>query len=114
MSECIFCDIISGKIPAQIVFENEEITAIKDITPQAPTHILVLPKKHIPTLLELNEEDEKLIGKMVMVASRLAKEYNIDSKGFRLVFNCNKDAGQSVYHIHMHLLGGRRMGWPPG
>jgi histidine triad (HIT) family protein len=114
MSECIFCNIISGKIPAQIIFENEDIIAIKDISPQAPVHILVFPKKHIPTLLDLKEEDERLIGKMVMAASRLAKENNIDSRGFRLVFNCNKEAGQSVYHIHMHLLGGRIMGWPPG
>jgi histidine triad (HIT) family protein len=114
MSECIFCDVINKIIPSKVVFENEEIVAIEDINPQAPTHILVLPRKHIPTVLDMTEEDEKLIGKIMRLAGDLAKEYNIDKKGFRLVLNCNRDGGQTVFHVHLHLVGGRRMSWPPG
>jgi histidine triad (HIT) family protein len=114
MAECIFCDVINRKIPSKIVYEDEYITAIEDINPQAPTHLLILPKKHIPTILDMTEEDEKLIGKMVLVAGQLSKKYKIDGRGFRLVFNCNRDGGQTVFHIHLHLVGGRRMTWPPG
>jgi histidine triad (HIT) family protein len=114
MSECIFCDVINKIIPSKVVFENEEIVAIEDINPQAPTHILVLPRKHIPTILDMTEEDEKLIGKIMRLAGDLAMKYNIDKKGFRLVLNCNRDGGQTVFHVHLHLVGGRRMSWPPG
>jgi histidine triad (HIT) family protein len=98
----------------QIVYEDEDIVALKDIHPQASVHILIVPRKHIPTLLDMTEEDEKLVGKMVLVAANLSKEFGISSRGFRLVFNCNKEAGQSIYHIHLHLIGGRKMNWPPG
>jgi histidine triad (HIT) family protein len=114
MGNCLFCDIITKTKPAQIVYEDNETLAFKDIHPQASVHILVVPKKHIATLLDMTEDDEKLIGKMVLVAANLSKEYGISHKGFRLVFNCNKEAGQSVFHIHLHLIGGRRMSWPPG
>jgi histidine triad (HIT) family protein len=114
MEDCIFCDIINKKIPGKIVFEDDDIVAFEDINPQAPTHILVLPRKHIPTILDMTQEDEKLIGKVVLVAGNIAKKYQIDNRGFRLVFNCNREAGQTIFHIHLHLVGGRRMSWPPG
>lgn len=114
MRNCLFCDIISKSKPGQIVYEDDSIVAMKDINPQASVHILIVPRKHIPTLLDMTEEDEKLVGKMVLVAANLSKEFGISGKGFRLVFNCNKEAGQSIYHIHLHLIGGRRMSWPPG
>ena len=114
MEDCVFCDIIEGKMSGKIVYQDEDVIALEDIGPQAPVHILVMPKKHIPTLLDLTEDDEKLIGKIVLVANEIATKYNIGKNGFRIVFNCNKDAGQSVPHIHMHLMGGRRFAWPPG
>jgi histidine triad (HIT) family protein len=114
MEECIFCEIINGESNATIVYSDEEIVAFNDIDPQAPVHILVTPRKHIRTVADLTEEDEKTVGKMVLVANELAKKNNINQGGFRLVFNCKKDAGQEVYHLHLHLLGGRRMSWPPG
>jgi len=114
MKECIFCDIINREAQATIVYEDEDIVAFDDIEPQAPIHILVAPRKHIRTVADLTEDDEKIVGKIVLVANDLAKKYNISQRGFRLVFNCNKDAGQDIYHIHLHLLGGRRMSWPPG
>jgi len=113
MKECIFCDIINREAQATIVYEDEDIVAFDDIEPQAPIHILVAPRKHIRTVADLTEDDEKIVGKIVLVANDLAKKYNISQRGFRLVFNCNKDAGQDIYHIHLHLLGGRRMSWPP-
>ncbi len=111
---CIFCKIIKGEIPCQKAFEDEHLFAFYDINPQAPTHILIIPKKHIPTILDIKPADYQLIGEMFTTANYLAKEAGIDANGFRTVFNCNKDAGQAVYHIHLHLLGGRKMGWPPG
>ncbi|MDA8432554.1 MAG: histidine triad nucleotide-binding protein [Nitrospiraceae bacterium] len=114
MSDCLFCGIISKKIPARIVYEDEAVAAFEDANPQAPVHTLVVPKKHIPTTLDITEEDQKLIGKMFRVANRIAKEKGIAERGFRLVMNTNPEAGQSVYHIHLHLLGGRPMHWPPG
>ena len=114
MNECIFCEIIRGEMPGEIVYEDKEIVAFKDINPQAPVHILVVPRKHYNTVLDLNLEDAELAGKMIIVAGKLAREYGIAKRGFRLVFNCNREAGQSIYHVHLHLLGGRIMTWPPG
>lgn len=114
MAESIFSKIIKRDIPADIVFEDDEIIAINDINPQAPVHILIIPKKEIATLNDLNENDANLIGKIVLVAKNLAKQKGIAEDGYRLLVNCNKNAGQTVFHIHFHLLGGRVFGWPPG
>ncbi len=112
--ETIFLRIIRREIPAEIEYEDDEIIAIKDINPQAPVHILIIPKKHIRTLNDLSEEDIPLIGKMTLVAKQLAAQKGIADSGYRLVWNCNRDAGQTVFHIHLHLLGGRVFSWPPG
>ncbi len=112
--ECIFCRIVSGEIPSRVVHEDDELLAFRDINPVAPVHILIIPKKHIPILLELGPRDAELVGKMILLANRLAVAESIDGKGFRLVLNCNRGAGQSVFHVHLHLIGGRNMGWPPG
>jgi len=114
MAETIFSKIIKKEIPSDIVFEDDELLAFKDINPQAPHHILIIPKKDIPTINDVHEEDELLIGKMVTRAKKIAKSFGIDESGYRLVFNCNSNGGQEVYHIHLHLLGGRQMHWPPG
>jgi histidine triad (HIT) family protein len=114
MSDCIFCKIAEKKIPAKIVYEDTEAVAFEDINPQAPVHTLVIPKKHIPTLLDLKEEDNNLIGHLIKVANKIAVDKGIAERGFRLVTNCNPESGQTVYHIHLHILGGRRMNWPPG
>jgi histidine triad (HIT) family protein len=112
--DCLFCKIIKGDIPSKKVFEDDRVFAFRDINPQAPTHILIIPKKHIPTNLDLTDSDKELIGYLYLVGNTLAKEDDIDKSGFRLVMNCNEGAGQSVFHIHLHLLGGRIMTWPPG
>jgi histidine triad (HIT) family protein len=114
MSDCIFCKIIKGDIPSKKVYEDNEILAFNDINPQAPVHILIVPKKHISKSLDVADSDKELIGSIFMVANKLAKEKGIAESGFRLIANCNKDSGQEVFHIHFHLLGGRRMKWPPG
>ena len=114
MSDCLFCKIINGDIPTTKVFEDELIIAIEDINPQAPTHLLIIPKKHIPTALELSSKDRQLIGEIFLRANKLAEERKIDQSGFRIVNNCQEGAGQTVFHIHFHLLGGRPMTWPPG
>ncbi len=114
MSNTIFSKIISKDIAADIVFEDDEILAFRDINPQAPQHILIIPKKEIPTINDLELSDAELIGKLVLKAKELAKELSISESGYRLVFNCNADAGQEVFHIHLHLLGGRQFAWPPG
>lgn len=111
---CIFCKIAAGEIPSDIVYKDEQMIAFRDIHPQAPVHILIIPERHIETVLDLKTVDDKLVGKMILLANRLAKEEGIDADGFRLVFNCRQYGGQDVYHIHLHLLGGRRMSWPPG
>lgn len=114
MGNTIFSKIINKQIPADIVYEDDQVFAFKDIAPQAPIHILVIPKREIPTLNDIKEEDIPLIGKLIFTAKKLAKEFGIDENGYRLVMNCNRDAGQAVFHIHLHLLGGRKFNWPPG
>ena len=114
MNECLFCNMVSGAIPCDKVYENEYVLAFRDIDPKAPTHILIIPKKHIKTLNEINENDQDLLGELLLTAKKIAKDEGIDTSGYRTVFNCNSDGGQTVFHIHMHLLGGRQMDWPPG
>src|SRR5437660_1410241 len=112
MEDCLFCKIIDKKIPAGIVLETDELLAFNDISPQAPVHILIVPKTHINSLESITNDNFAITGKMVLTAAKLAKELNLE--GYRLVFNCNEIAGQTVFHLHCHLLGGRRMTWPPG
>ena len=112
--DCLFCRIVEKKIPSKKVYEDESIFAFEDINPQAPVHILVVPKKHISTILEAKEEDNELIGRMFQTANKLAKDKGVAERGFRLVLNCNRESGQTIYHIHLHLLAGRAMHWPPG
>lgn len=111
---CIFCKIVKKEVPSKIVYEDEMVLAFEDIAPQAPIHILVIPKKHYPTLLEMNENDKELLGHIFMVIKKIAKQKGVEERGFRVVMNCNPEAGQTVYHIHFHLLAGRQMHWPPG
>ena len=114
MDDCLFCKIITGDIPADRVFENDRILAFRDINPQAPLHILIIPKLHISTLNDLQPEHTELTGELIRTASELAKKEGIAEAGYRTGFNCNNAGGQTVYHIHLHLLGGRTFGWPPG
>jgi len=114
MSDDLFLKIIQREIPADIVFEDERVIAFRDIAPQAPVHILVVPKKKIETINALEVEDGELMGHMIYVAQSIAKNEGIADSGYRLVFNCNAHGGQTVYHIHLHVLGGRSMAWPPG
>ena len=111
---CLFCKIIAGEIPASKVYEDDRLIAITDINPQAPMHVLVVPKQHIPTLNDLSAADDELVGAMVRTAAKVAKDHGFDGPGFRTVFNCNAQAGQTVFHVHLHVLGGRSLGWPPG
>ncbi len=112
MSDCIFCKIVSKDIPADVVYEDDKVIAIKDINPQAPVHILVIPREHIPTVNDI--KDFSIVGHVYQVIQKLAKEFNIDQSGYRVVVNCQENAGQSVFHLHFHLLGGRIFRWPPG
>ncbi|NEZ45706.1 histidine triad nucleotide-binding protein [Clostridium niameyense] len=114
MEDCIFCKIIKGDIPSNKVYEDELVYAFKDIDPVAPCHVLIIPKKHISNLNEVNEENSKVISHIYVVIGKLAKELKIDEEGFRVVSNCNEAGGQTVPHIHFHLIGGRNMQWPPG
>ena len=114
MSDCLFCKIDRGDVPAEKVYEDDRVFAIKDINPQAPVHLLIIPKKHFSTVLEIQKEDHELIGSIYSIANRLAKNNGLDQTGFRVVVNCGVEAGQSVFHIHYHLLGGRSFKWPPG
>ncbi len=114
MAETVFARIIRREIPAQIEYEDDEVVAFRDINPQAPIHVLVVPKKPLATLNEATEEDIPLLGKLLWVARQLASRYGIAERGYRLVLNCNSEAGQSVFHLHLHLLGGRPFQWPPG
>ena len=112
--DCLFCKIVAGDIPAKIIYRDDYVVAFDDINPQAPLHKIIVPHKHIETLNDLQPEDGALIGHMVQSAVKLAKELNIADDGYRLIMNCNAHGGQSVYHIHAHLLGGRKLTWPPG
>jgi histidine triad (HIT) family protein len=111
---CLFCKIIAGEIPSKRVYEDDELYAFEDINPQAPLHALIVPRRHIATLNDITREDDGLVGSMLRRAAALAKERGFDASGYRTVFNCNLQAGQSVFHIHLHVLGGRSMSWPPG
>lgn len=112
--ECLFCKIVEGTLQSNIIYEDDTILAFDDIRPQAPYHKLIIPKKHIATMNDLTEQDSALIAHMILTAKQLAKKEEISEKGYRLLFNCNNQGGQEVYHIHLHLLGGRQMHWPPG
>ena len=114
MSDCIFCKIAKGEIPSKKVFEDDELLAFHDLNPQAPVHFLVIPKKHIPNIMECEEQDSALLGRLLFKAQALAKELGCEKNGARFVYNCKSDAGQTVSHIHLHVLGGRRLSWPPG
>ena len=114
MSNCLFCRIASGEIPASLVYEDDELVVFNDINPQAPLHVLIIPRRHVATLNDIGAGDEGLIGRMVRTAARIAAEKGYAARGYRTVFNCNSEAGQTVFHIHLHLLAGRGLGWPPG
>lgn len=111
---CLFCRIATGEIPAKKVYEDDEVIAFNDINPQAPTHILVVPRKHIATLDEMSEADTQTIGNVMLRAAQIARDQKLPSDGYRVVVNMGEAAGQTVFHIHFHLLGGRNFGWPPG
>jgi histidine triad (HIT) family protein len=114
MSDCLFCGIIEGNIKADVVYRDESVIAFKDITPRAPVHILIIPIAHIPTLSDLTPSDAPVVGAIFRAAGKLAEQFGIADSGYRMVVNCGADAGQTVFHLHYHLLGGRQMGWPPG
>jgi len=114
MTDCLFCKIAAKQIPAKIIFEDEQVVAFRDINPQAPVHLLVIPKQHVSTVNDVREEYKSLLGHMVLSAQKLAQTEGIAESGYRLTMNCNDDGGQTVFHIHLHLLGGRIMHWPPG
>jgi histidine triad (HIT) family protein len=114
MAGCLFCDVVNGNVKANIVYQDDSIVAFKDIRPQAPVHLLLIPRKHLAGVLDIEPEDHALIGEIFQVASRLAREQGIAESGFRVVVNSGADAGQSVFHLHYHLIGGRLMSWPPG
>jgi len=111
---CLFCRIIAGEIPSSKVFEDADLFAFNDINPQAPLHVLIVPRKHIATTNHLTAEDDELLGKLVRRAAAIAKEKGFDQRGYRTLLNCNAEAGQTVFHVHLHLLAGRHLGWPPG
>jgi len=112
MSDCLFCKFVAGEIKPDVVYEDDQVLAFRDINPQAPVHILIIPKKHIATLNEL--DDQSLAGTLLLTARNIAAQEGISEEGYRTVFNCKQQGGQEVYHIHLHLLGGRQMTWPPG
>lgn len=114
MPDCLFCKIIAGEIKGAIVYEDDRLVALTDINPQAPMHLLVIPRRHVSTLNDLSPADDALVGEMTRRAAALAKEHGYADRGYRTVFNCNAEAGQTVFHIHLHVLGGRRLTWPPG
>ena len=114
MDNCIFCQIVNKQIPSEIIHEDDLSVAFKDINPKAPVHVLVIPKKHIRSLVEAEDDDKEIIGHLLLVAKDIANSLGIGSKGFRTVLNSGLESGQSVWHIHFHLMGGRKMSWPPG
>lgn len=112
--ECLFCNIAAGKTPAKIIYQDEKIVAFDDISPRAPQHKLIIPRKHLATLNDMTDEDKDLLGQMMFIAKRLATDYGIAESGYRVLLNCNADGGQVIFHLHLHLLGGRSLRWPPG
>lgn len=114
MQDCLFCKIERGDIPATKVYQDEHVIAIKDIEPQAPFHFLIIPAKHVATLNDLTESDNALVGHMHQIAKQLAQQHGFAETGYRTLFNCNRGGGQAVFHLHLHVLGGRQMSWPPG
>lgn len=113
-ADCLFCKIVAGDIPAEIIYESESAIAFRDINPQAPTHVLIIPRQHIATINDLDEGDESTVGHLYMAAKAIAAAEGLADDGYRVVMNCNEGAGQTVFHIHLHLVGGRTLGWPPG
>lgn len=113
-SDCLFCKIAAGDIPADVVYESEAVIAFRDINAQAPTHVLIIPRKHIATINDIDSDDQALVGSLFSAAREIAAAEGVAEEGYRAVMNCNRAAGQTVFHIHLHLLGGRDMGWPPG
>lgn len=114
MSDCLFCRMVAGEIKPDVVYEDEAVLAFRDINPQAPTHVLVIPKRHISTINDIEDGDAELIGRLYLGAKKVAALEGIADEGYRVVMNCNTAAGQTVFHLHLHLLGGRNMSWPPG
>lgn len=114
MTDCLFCKMVSGVIKPATVYEDADVLAFRDINPQAPTHVLIVPKRHIPTINDLSAADAAIVGKLFLVAKEIAQQDGIAARGYRTVMNCNAEAGQSVFHLHLHVLGGRAMHWPPG
>ena len=111
---CLFCRILAGEIPGTFLHQDDQLVVLQDINPQAPLHALVIPRKHVATLNDLSQEDDGLVGEMLRRAALVAREFGVADSGYRAVFNCNSEAGQTVFHIHLHVLGGRSLGWPPG
>jgi histidine triad (HIT) family protein len=114
MTDCLFCGIVAEKVKANVVFKNDYVVVFKDINPKAPVHLLIIPRKHIAGVLDIEPEDDAIIGEIFQVAAQLARDHGIAESGFRVAVNSGPDAGQSVFHLHYHLLGGRQMTWPPG
>ena len=114
MADCLFCRIATGQIPASIVYQDDRLMAFQDLNPQAPLHVLIIPRRHIATLNDLTAGDDLLVGEMIRRAAAIAQEQGYADRGYRTLFNCNREAGQSVFHVHLHLLAGRSMAWPPG
>lgn len=114
MSDCLFCRMVKGEIKPDVVYEDEDVLAFRDLNPQAPLHVLVIPKLHLATLNDLDETHATLMGKLFLAARKVAEQEGLAERGYRTVINCNAEAGQSVYHVHLHVLAGRSMNWPPG
>lgn len=114
MTDCLFCKMVSGAIKPDTVYEDDDVLAFRDINPQAPTHVLIVPKQHVSTINDLDAQTAGLFGKMMLAAAKVARQEGFAEQGYRTVMNCNEHGGQTVFHIHLHLLGGRPMGWPPG
>jgi len=114
MNDCLFCKMASGEIRPKVAYEDDDVLAFHDINPQAPVHVLIIPRRHLSSLNAAGADDAALLGRLVLAAQRVARDLGVDESGYRTVFNCNGDAGQTVFHVHLHVLGGRPMNWPPG
>lgn len=112
--DCLFCKILAGEIPADVIYESETALAFRDINPQAPTHAVIIPKRHIATINDIQEDDQTVVGSLFSAAREIARQEDLADRGYRVVMNCNAEAGQTVFHLHLHLVGGRQMNWPPG